>query len=153
MEILCITKRLVNTGSTKSQRGVISTCCASTTSTPALEKSTAHMEKAKEKTKINPVQVEDFHTKKKAERAKLCLVYYCKVHKCCDNKFNLALDANNDPITSLQEYSIFLASRIVLCTINICKTKSTRHNIGSGIGRNKKWLDNSNIKFMDEILD
>ena len=65
--------------SSKRQRGGTSNRCELNTSTPAMEKSTENMAKAKEKTKVKPVRVQAFHKKKKAERAKLCSVYLRKV--------------------------------------------------------------------------
>ena len=65
--------------STTRQRRGTSTRRASTTSMPSPENYMAKMEKAKAKTKAEPVRVQALHKNKKTDRAKLCPVYLRKV--------------------------------------------------------------------------
>ena len=55
-------------------------------------------------------------------------------------------------MTILREYAIVVGIKHGSLYKYCREPKSARHNIESGVGRNKKWLENSDIGFMGYVL-
>ena len=79
-------------------------------------------------------------------------MYLRKVQKFWE-KVDLALNAINDPITSLQEYLIVVGIKNVSLYKYCREPKSEHHKIESGVGQKKKLLENYDIRVMGNALD
>ena len=76
----------------------------------------------------------------------------CKVQVCWDDKTDLAIDENEDPIIYLKEYAVIVGMGSPTLYTYCCSNKSKRQSIGNGVGPNRRLLTDGDINFIGDVL-
>ena len=122
-------------------------------SSKSLETSKSKSSKAKTKRKSNTSLSYAYKkNEKKKKRGKWSAEYLRKVQVCWDDKTDLAIDENEDPITDLKEYAVIVGMGSPTFYTYFRANKSKRQSIGNGVGPNRRLLTDGDINFIADVL-
>ena len=74
------------------------------------------------------------------------------VQVCWDDKTDLAIDENEDPIKDLKEYAVIVVMGSPTFYTYCRADKSKHQSIGNGVGPNRRLLTDGDINFIGDVL-